>query len=286
MTHQTDYTYAAPVSVGHNLAFLRPRDLAGQRCLGNLIDFDPVPATTNTRTDYFGNYATHFTVQEPHRHMSVVAVSEVEVDRAAPMLPGTSPPWEQVADGLRRDRSPAGLDALQFVFDSPLAAAQPALTDYARASFPPGRPILDAAYDLTHRVFTDFAYDPTTTTVSTPIDTVFAQRSGVCQDFSHVQIAMLRGLGLSARYVSGYLRTFRDRRDPKLVGADASHAWLAVYDGRGGWIGFDPTNDQVPGEHHVTAAWGRDYADVSPVRGVIVGGGRQQIDVKVDVRPV
>lgn len=305
ITHETEYRYATPVSVGHNQVFLRPRDLPTQRCLSNVIDFEPSPATSNVRTDYFGNHTVLFAVQEPHRSMHVTAVSEVEVDPADPPTPGTSPSWEQVRDRVRRDKTPAGLEALQFVYESPLIRLHPDLTDYARQSFTADRPILDAARELTHRIFTDFKYDPTTTTVSTPVRDVFMQRSGVCQDFSHLQIAMLRGLGLPVRYLSGYLRTFHDEGDPKLIGADASHAWLAVYHGPperakvnnrvahsggggggGGWIDFDPTNDQIPAEHHVTVAWGRDFADVSPVRGVIVGGGDQQIGVRVEVQPI
>ncbi|MEM9418070.1 MAG: transglutaminase family protein [Planctomycetota bacterium] len=285
--HETEYSYASPVGVGHNQVFLRPRDLPGQqKCLGTVIDFEPVPANSNGRDDYFGNHTTLFTIQESHTHMSVVAVSEVEVTPAGPPIPGMSPPWEQVRDQVRWDTSAAGLETLQFIYDSTLIRALPELTAYAQESFTEGRPVFDASLELTHRIFTDFKYDPTTTTVSTPVDEVFAQRSGVCQDFSHMQIAMLRGLGLPARYVSGYLRTFHKEEDPKLIGADASHAWLAVGDGQGNWTDYDPTNDQIPSEHHITLAWGRDYADVSPVRGVIIGGGDQAIDVKVRVTPI
>lgn len=287
ITHETEYRYAMPVGVGHNQVFLRPRDLPGQqRCLDNIIDFEPSPALSNLRVDYFGNQSTLFVIQEPHTHMNVTAISSVEVTPSGPPIPGMSPAWGSVRDQVRRDTSASGLDTMQFIYDSPQIRVLPELTEYARASFPEGRPIFDAALDLTHRIFTDFKYDPTTTTVSTPVDEVFAQRSGVCQDFSHLQIAMLRGLGLPARYVSGYLRTFSNETDPKLIGADASHAWLAVGDGQGNWTDYDPTNDQIPGEHHITVAWGRDYSDVSPVRGVIVGGGDQSIEVRVKVTPI
>ncbi|MEM9913580.1 MAG: transglutaminase family protein [Planctomycetota bacterium] len=287
ITHETEYRYAVPVSVGHNQVFLRPRDLTGrQRCLRSVIEFAPRPASSNLRHDYFGNASTLFVINEPHTQMLVTAVSEVEVSPSDLPIPGMSPPWEAVCDAVRGDRSAAALDTMQFIYESPLVRVLPELTDYARASFTPGRPVFDAAQDLTHRIFTDFTYDPTTTTVSTPVDEVFRLRSGVCQDFSHLQIAMLRGLGLPARYVSGYLRTFKDEGDPQLIGADASHAWLAVGDGQGHWADFDPTNDLIPAEHHVTVAWGRDYADVSPVRGVIVGGGYQTIDVRVDVESI
>ncbi|MEO0514981.1 MAG: transglutaminase family protein [Planctomycetota bacterium] len=287
ITHETEYHYAMPVSVGQNQVFLRPRDLPGrQRCIGSIIDFEPSPAISNIRRDYFGNESTLFSIQEPHAHMNVIAVSEVEVTPPGPPIPGMSPAWETVRDGARRDHTATGLETLQYIYDSPLVGVLPALTAYAQESFPAGKPIFDGALELTQRIFADFKYDPTTTTVSTPVDEVFDQRSGVCQDFSHLQIAMLRGLGLPARYVSGYLRTFRDESDPKLIGADASHAWLAVGDGQGHWTDYDPTNNQIPGEHHVTVAWGRDYSDVCPVRGVIVGGGDQSIDVQVKVTPI
>lgn len=290
ITHETEYQYAMQVNVGQNQVFLRPRDLPGrQRCLGNIIEVEPSPAVSNTRRDYFGNESMLFSIQEPHDHMNVIAVSEVEVtpsESSGPTIPGMSPPWESVRESVRQDHSAMGLETLQFIYDSPLIRVLPELTAYAQESFPAGRPIFDAGLDLTHRIFSDFKYDPSSTTVSTPVDEVFEQRSGVCQDFSHLQIAMLRGLGLPARYVSGYLRTFRDESDPKLIGADASHAWLAVSDGQGYWTDYDPTNDQIPGEHHITVAWGRDYSDVSPVRGVIVGGGDQKIDVRVKVTPI
>jgi len=289
VTHDTEYRYAMPVNIGHNQVFLRPRDLAGQRCTHNVIDLEPSPGIANVRTDYFGNSTMVFTVQEPHARMLVTAVSEVDVTPPQPVIPGMSRAWELVRDGLRGDVSAGGLDALQFTFDSPMVASgatRPELIEYARESFPEGRPILDGALDLTHRVYRDFEYDPTTTTVTTAVADVFAQRSGVCQDFAHLEIAMLRGLGLPARYVSGYLRTFRgDNGDPALVGADASHAWLSVYDGDR-WTDFDPTNDLVPGEHHITLAWGRDYSDVCPVRGVIIGGGEHTVEVRVEVAAV
>ncbi len=291
ITHQTEYTYAMPVSVGHNQVFLRPRDLPHQHCVEHAVNVEPAPGISNLRTDFFGNQTMLFTVQEPHTRMLVTSISEVDVTPRQPPPPGISPPWNRVREAVRKDNSPAGLAALQFAFNSPQVAMFPEATEYARQSFPEGRPILEATLDLTHRIFKDFKYDPTTTTISTPVQQVFSQRSGVCQDFAHLQIAMLRGLGLPARYVSGYLRTFHNEDDPKLIGADASHAWLAVYAGSGdpaadGWTDFDPTNDLVPGEHHIAVAYGRDYADVSPVKGVIIGGGDQTIKVRVCVKPV
>ncbi|WP_428386192.1 transglutaminase family protein [Mucisphaera sp.] len=285
--HETLYEYASTVNLGHNQVFLCPRDLAGQRCLSNAIRIDPEPEVRHQRVDYFGNTMVVFVVEDPHERMAIIAESDVEVEalnrEREPDLP-----WEEVRGRLRVDRERAGLSALEFTFDSPLVQIHQDATAYAAKSFKPGRRVIESVRELTSRIHQDFRYDPTTTTVTTAVDEVFEQRSGVCQDFAHLQIAMLRGLGLPARYVSGYLRTFREDEpdDPGLVGADASHAWVSVYAGDGRWIDLDPTNDQLVGEHHVTLAWGRDYGDVAPVKGVIVGGGEQTIDVAVSVQPV
>ena len=283
ITHETDFTYAFPVSVGHGQVVLHPRNLPRQRCRINDIAIDPAPSSTNQRVDYFGNHATLYAVQEPHHRMLISSVSVVDLEPREDESHTSETPWEQVRDQLREPRPNPYWRAVEFRFDSTFVKVQPQLTAYAAESFTDRRPVVDAALELTHRIFTDFRYDPTTTTLSTPVSEVFAQRSGVCQDFAHLQIAMLRGLGLPARYVSGYLRTFRITSDPKLIGADASHAWLSLYVGDGQWMDFDPTNDQIPREHHITIGWGRDYADVSPVKGVIVGGGDQSIDVRVNV---
>ena len=283
--HETEYKYAMPVSFGHSQLFLRPRDLPHQRCLSSLIDIEPSPGSANIRTDYFGNHTMLYSVQESHQRMTISSINEVEVDPLLPPSPGESPAWEDIRELVRRADRPVTLQALEFTFNSILVRTHRELTEYATESFSAGRPIVDACLELTQRIFKDFKYDPSTTTISTPVAEVFAQRSGVCQDFAHLQIAMLRGLGLPVRYVSGYLRTFRDpkKTDPKLIGADASHAWLGVYIGDERWVDFDPTNNQIPQEHHVTIGWGRDYADVSPVKGVIVGGGEQKIAVRVHV---
>ena len=283
ITHETDFDYNAPVDVGHGQVILRPRDTPYQRCRVNDIEIQPAPASTVEREDYFGNRALIYAVQEPHHQMTVTSVSVVELLPPPAVSTQPGPAWDQVAAEVRRPGPHPHWRELEYVFGSNLIALSGDLTAYARESFPPGRPIVEAGLELTHRIFTDFRYDPTTTTISTPVSEVFEQRSGVCQDFAHLQIAMLRGLGLPTRYVSGYLRTFRDANDPKLVGADASHAWLALYVGDGQWVDFDPTNDQIPHEHHITIGWGRDYSDVSPVKGVIIGGGEQSIDVRVNV---
>lgn len=287
VTHETEYAYADAVAVSHNALRLRPRDLPLQECRRSDITIDPWPAIAASRRDYFGNHATFAIVQQPHERITFRAVSEVRVTPPHQLALGQSAAWEAVRDTLRDAAEREALEAYQFVFDSPLVRASRDLAEYAAPSFTPGRPLVDAALDLMRRVFKDFRYDQTATTVATPLEDVYANRCGVCQDFAHLTIGCLRSLGLPARYVSGYLRTFRDARtDPKLIGADASHAWVSVYCTGLGWIDLDPTNNQRPSEHHVTLAWGRDYSDVSPVKGIILGGGEHTIRVRVEVKPI
>jgi transglutaminase-like putative cysteine protease len=191
-----------------------------------------------------------------------------------------------VATGVRRDRSPGALEAFEYVFDSPFVAASEALADYARPSFPPGRPLAEALHHFSHRIHGEFTYDPTATTLDTPVEEALRERHGVCQDYSHVMIGGLRSLGLPARYVSGYLASASRPADTELIGAEASHAWVAAWCPNLGWLEADPTNDMIPGDRHVVLAWGRDYDDVSPVKGVTLGGGSHGVEVRVSVKPV
>jgi transglutaminase-like putative cysteine protease len=236
--------------------------------------------------DYFGNATTTFTLLEPHERLVVEATSELEVNAA--LLPdfAGSPSWESVRDALPHDYTDEDLNACQFVFDSERVKGRPELADYAGASFTKGRPLLEAVLDLTHRINHDFRFDTEATEVSTPVETFFEKRRGVCQDFSHLQIACMRSLGLPARYVSGYLRTLPPPGGTRLVGADASHAWCAAWSPGAGWVDFDPTNNCVPSDGHITVAWGRDYSDVSPIHGVLLGGARHTLDTGVDVMPI
>jgi transglutaminase-like putative cysteine protease len=227
-----------------------------------------------------------FSLEEEHQSLKVTSLSDVEVFQVEPPAPALTPAWDQVPGLLGRDASRAGLDARAYTFESPYVSTPPELVDYARASFTPGRPVLDAARELTTRIFSDFRYEPGATSIATPVAQVFADRRGVCQDFAHLEIAMLRGLGLSARYVSGYLRTRPPPGAERLVGADASHAWLSVYCPGFGYVDLDPTNGTLPSHEHVTVAWGRDFDDVSPLRGVILGGGSHTLAVSVDVAEV
>lgn len=285
LRHTTKYAYSEPVAVCQNIVRLVPRQRTNQRCLEHRLWIEPEPAETSDRVDSFGNAVTHFSLHEAHRHLVVTSTSRVEVDRPQWVEPSQSPAWEVVAERVRTDRGPQALSAFQFLFESPHVANLPALADYARVSFPPGRPVLEGVLELTSRVHADFAYDPQATRVGTTLDELLACRRGVCQDFAHFQIGCLRSLGLPARYVSGYLRTEPPPGKPRLVGADASHAWLAAYCGAYGWIDVDPTNDVLVASDHITLAWGRDYADVCPIQGVFVGGGRHAMNVAVDVVP-
>ncbi len=236
--------------------------------------------------DYFGNKLTFFTVQEPHEKLVVEARSIVAIHEHYKSPPGHSRPWEQVAKALPDDSREEGLDAYQFVFESPRIRAGEQFATYALQSFTPSRPFAEALLDLTARINKDFIFDSKATTVRTPTEEVFRKRRGVCQDFAHLQIACLRSLHLAARYVSGYLRTYPPPGRARLVGADASHAWISAYDPDHGWLDMDPTNNVVPSSGHVTIAWGRDYGDVSPLRGMILGGREHTLKVGVDMKPL
>jgi transglutaminase-like putative cysteine protease len=284
VTHRTTYHYSEPVTLGHNSSHLTPRTLDRQRCISNRLVILPTPSCLRSWTDYFGNQATYFTVEEEHRELSVTAVSEVAMD-GPPTVPDVTCSWEEARDGLRQYSSAIDLEAAPYVFDSPCVVRDDRLASYAMISFTPGRPLLEAARDLTGRIYREFRYDPAATSVSTPTMEVFEKRRGVCQDFAHLEIACLRSLGLAARYVSGYLLTDPRPGQPKLVGADASHAWLSVFCLGHGWVDLDPTNNVIPEMRHVTVAWGRDYGDVCPIKGVFLGGGSHWMNVAVDVVP-
>lgn len=284
--HETEYGYSQPVTIGHSVLHLKHRPVDHQHILSNSIDIVPRPAVIADRVDYFGNPMLFTTVQQPHQSMTILAQSVVEVERVEPLIEGVSLPWEKVRESLPSDITPAGLDAYQHTFDSPMTGGSAEFEAYARKSFTSGRSMFDASRDLTSRIYHEFKFDPTTTNVATPVAQVFEQRSGVCQDFAHLMIACLRSLGLPARYVSGYLRTEPPPGQERLEGADASHAWVGVYSPDFGWVDFDPTNDKVVGCDHITLAWGRDYSDVAPVKGQILGGGEHWVEVRVDIRPI
>jgi transglutaminase-like putative cysteine protease len=286
ISHRSTYRYRNPVSVGNHVACLKPRSSLRQRLAHTELDIHPAPATCTERVDFFGNCLCFFTVQEPHQELVVEARSEVVVAGQAAPWPQQLLAWEEVALSLPGDRSRAGLEAYQFEFESPRIRIRPEFAAYALQSFTPGRPMPEALLDLTARIHTDFRFDSKVTNVRTPAEEVFRKRRGVCQDFAHVQIACLRSLNLAARYVSGYLRTYPAQGKPRLVGADASHAWVSAYYPGSGWLDVDPTNNVVPSDGHVTLAWGRDYGDVSPLHGLVLGGGAHILKVAVDMEPV
>jgi transglutaminase-like putative cysteine protease len=286
LTHATTYDYHSPVSVSHHLLRVSPRRLARQFRVAHHVATDPVAATTSQRTDYFGNDVTFVTIEGAHRRLRVTSRSRVAVGPAFIPDPAETPHWESVRGRCRGDRSAAALEAIEFTFATPIVSLEPAFAEYALVSFTSRRSILEAALDLTARIHADFTFDAIATTVSTPLAEVLEKRRGVCQDFAHFEIACLRSLGLPARYVSGYLETVPPPGRPRLVGADASHAWVSLFCPAIGWIDLDPTNNCLPSMRHITAAWGRDYSDVSPIRGVLLGSGEQTLSVAVDVVPL
>jgi transglutaminase-like putative cysteine protease len=281
--HRTTFKYRHPVSVGKHVACLKPRSLPRQQLTSSELLIQPNPATMTERIDYFGNLHCFFTVQEPHKELVVEARSEVKMEDGVTSSQQESLPWEEAVRSLPVDQSAAGLDAYQFRFESPRIKPRPEFAAYALQSFTSGRPMREALLDLTARIHKDFRFDSKVTNVRTTPEEVFRKRRGVCQDFAHFQIACLRSLNLSARYVSGYLRTYPPPGRPRLIGADASHAWVSAYCPGVGWIDLDPTNNVIPSNGHVTLAWGRDYGDVSPLFGLVSGGGVHALSVAVDV---
>jgi transglutaminase-like putative cysteine protease len=286
ITHRTLYQYSSGVALCHNEARLLPKETAWQLCRPSQIRIRPRPALSAERLDFFGNRVLYFAIQDVHHRLEVTVVTEVRVLDERPFHENSaSPSWEQARQMLWEDPDPEIVEARLFALDSPFVAAGPLFQAYAEPSFPSDRPLLEAVADLNRRIYRDFKYDPHFTTVATPLDEVLQERRGVCQDFAHLAIACLRTLGLAARYVSGYLETLPPPGQPRLIGADASHAWLAVYVPGVGWAEFDPTNDCMPKTQHVTLAWGRDYGDVAPLIGVMTGGGSHSLKVSVDVAP-
>lgn len=293
--HDTIYRYDSAVMVSQQIAHLQPRERAGQHTLAHRLEIEPAPAQRSERADFFGNPVTAFALHAPHERLAIRARSRVRVAPGAWPDAARSPPWEAARDHLRDGLSghaplqSDARDAGQYRFASPfvpLGDEAARYADYALSCFTPGLPAIEALLALSARIHEDFRFDPAATSVATPVAEVFEARSGVCQDFSHLMIACLRAIGLAARYVSGYLLTEPPPGQPRLIGADASHAWVSLWCPGVGWVDVDPTNDLQPGSGHITLAWGRDYGDVSPLRGVILGGGAHEADVAVTVMPV
>jgi transglutaminase-like putative cysteine protease len=303
ITHITFYHYSQPVGLCQNEARLQPRIFWRQQCHNSRFDIKPTPMDFSERIDFFGNRVAYFAIQQPHTQLIVTAISEVTIfPRQNNLDLLNQMTWEQVRSLLQespllgqsqsqlgqsqiqnQDQTLEVLDARQYVLDSPMVIVTPELADYAQGSFLPNRALVDVVHDLMQRIYKDFTYDPAFTTIATPLSEVLSFRRGVCQDFAHLAIGCLRAYGIAARYISGYVETLPEPGKPRLVGADASHAWFSVYIPGTGWLDFDPTNNTVPLDQHITLAWGRDYADVTPLKGIAFGGGQHTLSVSVDV---
>jgi len=288
VVHRTEYLYDSTVSASYGEAHLHPRQTQSQQPYKATLTIDPFPEHYRERRDFFGNRAAYFTVLEAHDALTVVATSIVDVRDRRSILPAIGDrSWEQARDLLREDASEEAIDARQFVLRSPAVAQSVGAVDYVRQSFGSSRPLVESLGELCVRLREEFEFAPGVTTVSTPVDEVLARRAGVCQDFAHLTISGLRGLGLAARYVSGYLETDPPAGQERLIGADVSHAWVSVFVPQVGWVDLDPTNGQFVNARYVTVAWGRDYTDVPPLKGVIYTEGEgQKLEVTVDVTPI
>ena len=285
--HVTTYSYEHPVSFARCSLRLEPRSGDGQELLSHSVEIRPRPADRTARYDFFGTHTESVLIETAHRHLRIDSRSRVKVARQALDRAAPSPAWETVRDAAFEATSLGPSSPIGYVFASPLVPVLSPVTAYASVSFPEGSGILAGAVDLMHRIRDQFKYDPKATVISTPLEEVLEKRHGVCQDFAHLMIAGLRGLGLPAAYVSGYLRTIPPLGKPRLKGADATHAWVSLWCGEAlGWIGFDPTNDLLIENDHIVLAVGRDFSDVSPVDGIIVGSRKQKLGVAVDVLPV
>ena len=286
LSHRTSYSYASTVDSAQHIAHLRARAFPGQTVTSIGITTSPEPALAVQHTDHFGNLIDIYRIDTPHKRFDIEVRAEVEVRFPDPPPPAATPAWEEIHTALIGGGFPTPIEASEFVYESPLVPIDAALREYGAKSFTPGRPILEAVSDLKKRIKADFEYHPGATDISTPLADVFSGKEGVCQDFAHVMIAACRAHGIAAGYVSGYIRTVHSKEEAALRGSDASHAWVAVWCGdKAGWVHLDPTNDLIAKEDHVAVAWGRDFSDVSPLRGVILGGESHSYGVDVTLIP-
>ncbi len=285
--HETRYRYAHPVSLSQQLLHLQPRSFQFQSCEAHAVVMEPGPDESQDALDYFGNHVRYLSIVGYHDSLRIVAESTVNLrPRPGEELLAGSIAWEQVRDGLRKVGDPTRLEPVRYLYESPHVTLSDEIAGYARKSFLPGRAVLASAHDLMLRIHREFEFDPHATDISTPLSTLMRIRRGVCQDFAHLMIACLRSLGIPCRYVSGYIMTVPAPGRPRLVGADASHAWVSVYCPSIGWVDFDPTNRCMVNLEHVTLGWGRDFSDVTLLRGVMLGGGAQTLEVSVTVTPL
>ena len=286
VSHRTTYSYDEDVSDSLGIAYLVPRELPWQSVVSRDLSIEPIPLDRSEDVDYYGNTATYFQVTDPHQVLDILAVSEVEARLQHHSPPALAVPWEQARPAVRPDVADAW-KVQDFALASSLADQTSEAHAYAAESLTPGRPVGEAVEEVMHRIHRDFAYDKTATTVTTTVDDIFDKRAGVCQDFAHLTLACLRSHGLAVRYVSGYLATTPPPGKERIVGADATHAWAAVWVPGDGWLALDPTNDQLVNDRYITVAWGRDYSDVPPVKGVIFTEAKKStLRVEVDVAPL
>jgi transglutaminase-like putative cysteine protease len=283
ITHTTAYDYSEDVTLCHNIARLLLRNTGKQNCLASRLEIEPKPSSMQEWKDLFGNRQVNFSIETPHDRLVVKATSEVELETGKVMDMQFPVSWESAVEMMTTEKDPETIEARLYRLHTDFTEASPEIVAYAKPSFTPGRTLIESVEDLMHRINRDFTYDPGFTTIATPLHDVIAHKRGVCQDFAHLAIACLRARGLAARYVSGYIETLPPEGEEKLVGVDASHAWFSVYIPQRGWMDFDPTNAQIPLDQHITTAWGRDYADVAPLKGVVYGGGKTRLEVAVNV---
>lgn len=285
ISHKTLYRYETPVVHSHQRLHLTPRAVERQTITSHTLLIEPAPTIRRDTFDAFGNPVVTLEIDRDHSTFTVQSMSHIEVVARAAVDPARSTPWEDVRDRLRSGPAPFDLDVVQYASASRLTAPTLAVAEFAYECFEPRRPVIEAAFDLSRRIFREFKFDPTATDISTPIAEVLRIRRGVCQDFSHLALAAIRALKLPARYVSGYLLTRPAPGQVKLRGADASHAWISVWDPGLGWVDMDPTNGLIPTDEHIAIAFGRDYDDINPISGVILGGASHTVAVSVDVDP-
>ena len=286
ISHKTLYEYEYQATLSQQLLHMTPRNFAHQACLYHQIHASPMANELVSNTDYFGNTAHHLSIFTPHDTLLVESESKVQLyTRPEWVTLQNSPPWDLVKHNLKQQTA-LNAEAMPYLFESPNIIFSEALASYASSSFIAGRTLLDAALDLTQRIYREFEFDPEATDIATPLAEVLEGRRGVCQDFAHLMIGCMRSLGLACRYVSGYILTTPPAGRERLIGADASHAWASVYCPNHGWVDFDPTNNCLVQSEHITVAWGRDFSDVSPMHGIVLGGGAQELDVSVTVTPV
>ena len=284
VTHITNYIYDFPAVLCHNLMFQIPPDLPFQNVEEYVCEISPKPSSEIERVDFFGNKYLYFSVERSHKNLTVTSKSVVELSSPSwgSLKPADTMPWEKVVELLHTTKT--STDVRQYYLESKHVNFIDGISDYALKSFTPGRPIMEAMLELNTRIFNDFAFTPGFSDISTPLEKVFKHKKGVCQDFAHFSLACLRAIGLAARYVSGYIETLPPPGKPKMIGADASHAWIAIYVPGHEWIEFDATNNLLVNDKHIRVAVGRDFADVTPLKGIVYSGSKQEMKVSVDVR--